>query len=148
MFILYVHDDAGGILVLNKAVSILHEALEKIRKECEPVSLSQLLDPHQQCNEPVRYALPCLQLESRATPPRKGHGPLFPGSRAPNSRVTGPFPSKGALLENESMVWERRSRASLQTRPKPTALQRDSGKAHSGPHFPSFPLSCPHKLSV
>ena len=84
MFILYVHDDAGGTIILNRAVAILHSCIEKIRKECEPVALADLLDPTQTSNEAVQLARllhKCI-LKVGALPKSE--------SRAPKIRVTGP----------------------------------------------------------
>ena len=60
---------------LEQSVAVLHEALEKIRKECDPVPLSLLLDPEQHENEPVQLALLAACSVVNQQPSQKGHGP-------------------------------------------------------------------------
>eukprot|EP00971_Amphidinium_carterae_P148037 2934134-Amphidinium_carterae.1 len=60
MFLLYVHDDAGGQLVMDQAVEYLHDALRMLTQEMAPVSLVELLASH--VHSRVEAEVPCSQL--------------------------------------------------------------------------------------
>eukprot|EP00971_Amphidinium_carterae_P326635 6457544-Amphidinium_carterae.2 len=57
MFLLYVHDDAGGQLVLDQAVEYLQSALRVMTQEMEPASLVDLLGVQSHVEPQVPCAL-------------------------------------------------------------------------------------------
>eukprot|EP00971_Amphidinium_carterae_P349119 6490853-Amphidinium_carterae.3 len=60
MFLLYVHDDVGGQLVLDQAVEYLQSALRVLTQEMEPASLVDLLGVQSH----LKPQVPCARLQS------------------------------------------------------------------------------------